>query len=143
MLLRLLPAAVLAVVVGLSVVLPVGRLFTAGPWQADGRAAQARRVLAVVPDGATVAAANRPAPQLTGRCEVSLFPYLTPPGAAGTGASAGDWRRPVAGRVAVLDDPGGFPVPEPEQARARAGRPGAGHREVASGGGVAVYHWEG
>ncbi len=136
---RLLPLGVPAVAVGLSVLLPVGRLFTAGPWQVDERVGQARRVLAVVPDGVTVAVANRLAPQLTGRCQVSLFPYLTSPGAAGTG----DWRRPVAEWVAVLDSPGDFPLPEPEQTRARAGLPAAGYREVAAGGGVAVYRWEG
>ncbi|WP_035849237.1 DUF2079 domain-containing protein [Kitasatospora azatica] len=97
--------------------------------------AVARQTLAVIPDGASVAAANRLAPQLTNRCTVSLFPFLTAPGAAGP-----SWR-PVAEWVAVLDDPDGFPVPTDQQRAAQDGLPQAGYRVVAVGGGVTVYHW--
>ncbi|WP_433267911.1 DUF2079 domain-containing protein [Actinosynnema sp. CS-041913] len=45
-------------------------------WDA-AQQAEARRILALIPDDATVAASNRVAPQLTGRCEVSLFPWHT------------------------------------------------------------------
>ncbi|MGW4691279.1 DUF2079 domain-containing protein [Kitasatospora cineracea] len=102
---------------------------------APPRLADARAVLATVPDGARVAAANRLAPQLTGRCTVSLFPYLTRPG------RDAPWGRPTAEWVAVLDRPGDFPLPEAEMLRARAELPGAGYREVAAGGGVTVYRW--
>ncbi|MCX4749020.1 DUF2079 domain-containing protein [Kitasatospora sp. NBC_01287] len=94
-----------------------------------------RQVLAVIPDGATVAAANQLAPQLTDRCTVSLFPYLTYPGATGP------VNRPVARWVAALDDPGDFPVPESEQLKATAALPAAGYRVVAAGGGITVYRW--
>ncbi|TWF82827.1 putative membrane protein [Kitasatospora viridis] len=103
----------------------------------DPQVRQARQVLAVIPDGATVAAANQLAPQLTDRCTVSLFPYLTYPNAAG---SVG---RPVARWVAALDRPGDFPVPEPDQLTALAALPTAGYRVVAAGGGVTVYQWNG
>ncbi|MER5867316.1 DUF2079 domain-containing protein [Kitasatospora sp. NPDC002040] len=97
----------------------------------------ARRTLAVIPDGATVAAANRLAPQLTDRCTVSLFPYLTFPGATGP-----SWR-PEARWVAAEDRPGDFPVPQSEQLALLAALPGAGYRVAATGGGVTVYQWTG
>ncbi|QKW20079.1 DUF2079 domain-containing protein [Kitasatospora sp. NA04385] len=102
---------------------------------APPRPVDARAVLATVPDGARVAAANRLAPQLTGRCTVSLFPYLTRPG------RDAPWGRPTAEWVAVLDRPGDFPLPEAEMLRARAELADQGYREVAAGGGVAVYRW--
>ncbi|MFE9424943.1 DUF2079 domain-containing protein [Kitasatospora sp. NPDC006697] len=95
----------------------------------------ARQALAVIPDGATVAAANRLAPQLTARCTVSLFPDLSPPDAPGPPS------RPVAHWVAALDEPDGFPVPRSEQLAALAALPAAGYRPVAAGGGVTVYEW--
>ncbi|MFE0464305.1 DUF2079 domain-containing protein [Kitasatospora sp. NPDC058965] len=97
----------------------------------------ARHALAAIPDGATVAAANQLAPQLTGRCTVSLFPYLTYPDARGP------LRRPVARWVAAVDRPGDFPVPEREQRAAQAALPAAGYRVAAVGGGVTVYEWTG
>ncbi|MFJ9523136.1 DUF2079 domain-containing protein [Kitasatospora sp. NPDC101801] len=97
----------------------------------------ARRTLAVIPDGATVAAANRLAPQLTGRCTVSLFPYLTFPGAEGP-----NWR-PEARWVAAEDRPGDFPVPQSEQLAVLDSLPRAGYRVAATGGGVTVYEWTG
>jgi hypothetical protein len=45
-------------------------------WQPSDHVAAARSVLAIIPDGATVAASNSLAPQLTGRTEVSLFGIL-------------------------------------------------------------------
>jgi hypothetical protein len=44
-------------------------------WDVARRAAAAE-VVAMVPDGADVAASNRLAPHLTGRCRVSLFPRV-------------------------------------------------------------------
>ncbi|WP_051731909.1 DUF2079 domain-containing protein [Kitasatospora phosalacinea] len=122
---------VAALVPALAVLLlPAAPAGTAPPRPADARAA-----LAVVPDGARVAAANRLAPQLTGRCTVSLFPYLTRPD------RVAPWDRPTAEWVAVLDRPGDFPLPEAEMRRARADLAGQGYREVAAGGGVTVYRW--
>lgn len=47
------------------------------PQWTDAEVASARQVLAGIPDGAGVAASNRLAPQLTGRCRVQLFPPLS------------------------------------------------------------------
>ncbi|WP_371516918.1 DUF2079 domain-containing protein [Kitasatospora sp. NBC_01300] len=139
-------AGMLAVTVALTATGPVAGVLSGDARRGDGRAAQVRRVLAVVPDGARVAAANRLAPQLTGRCTVSLFPYLTPPGGAGGAGGAGGpggWGRPVAEWVAVLEEPDVFPVPVAEQRRFLAGLvDGGGYRRVADGAGVAVYHWQ-
>ncbi|MEV7939625.1 DUF2079 domain-containing protein [Kitasatospora sp. NPDC088264] len=133
-------AGMLAVTVALTATGPVAGVLSGEARRGDGRAAQVRRVLAVVPDGARVAAANRLAPQLTGRCTVSLFPYLTPPGGVG---GPGGWGRPVAEWVAVLEEPDAFPVPVAEQRRFLAGLvDGGGYRRVADGAGVAVYHWQ-
>ena len=84
-----------------------------------------------------VAAANDLAPQLTSRCTVSLFPYLTPPDSA-----PGPSWRPVAYWVATLDDrPGDFPLPASQIATARAELTDQGYRIAAQGGGVTVYAW--
>ncbi|WP_329583756.1 DUF2079 domain-containing protein [Kitasatospora sp. NBC_01250] len=96
-----------------------------------------RETLAVIPDGASVAASNQLAPQLTGRCEVSLFPYLTYPGQQGPAG------RPVADWVAAFDRPNGFPTPVAQELDAIAQLTRAGYRSVARGGGVTVYHWVG
>ncbi|MFJ7250519.1 DUF2079 domain-containing protein [Kitasatospora sp. NPDC098652] len=128
----------LAVTVALTTPGPVADLLSAHTWRGDGRAARVRAVLAVVPDGARVAAGNHLAPQLTGRCTVSLFPYLTPPG------GPDDWGRPVADWVAVRDALEDFPVPEEEQRRFLARLvDGGGYRRVAQGAGVSVYRWQG
>ncbi|MFE4513580.1 DUF2079 domain-containing protein [Kitasatospora sp. NPDC056783] len=131
-------AGMLVVTVLMTATGPVAGLLTdlsSGDAQrADGRAAQVRRVLAAVPDGARVAAANRLAPQLTARYTVSLFPYLTPPG------TDGGWQRPAADWVAVLDEPDAFPVPPREQLRTLAELSASGYRPVAAGAGVTVYH---
>lgn len=105
------------------------------------RAAQVREVLAVVPDGARVAAGDRLVPQLTVRCPVSLFPYLTTPDGPG---GPGGWGGPVADRVAVQDGLEDFPVPKEDQRRflTRLVDDGA-YRRVAQGAGVTVYRWQG
>ncbi len=64
-----------AVTAAFMVVLPL-RPATQPEWN-EQQIADARRILALVPDNATVAASNRLAPQLTGRCRVSLFPWHT------------------------------------------------------------------
>ena len=87
-----------------------------------------RRALAVIPDGVSVAASNRLAPQLTGRCSVSLFPYLTYPG------QLAPWGRPTVTWVATLDPLGEFPVSQSAQLSAQAALSTAGYRVVATGG---------
>jgi hypothetical protein len=47
------------------------------PQWTDAEVASAREALTRIPDGAGVAASNRLAPQLTGRCRVQLFPPLS------------------------------------------------------------------
>ncbi len=120
---------VLALLVAVCTV-PVPDLGAPGP-----AVAAIRRALAVIPDGATVAASNRLAPQLTDRCTVSLFPSMTYPGAVGP------WDRPTAYWVATLDPLGDFPVPQSEQLRDRAALTAAGYRLVTDEGGVRVYRW--
>jgi hypothetical protein len=71
---RWFPSACLAVAVLASAVLPLNALADPSTWRRDPAAAAIRTVLRQVPDGATVAAGNRLAPQLTARCEVYLFP---------------------------------------------------------------------
>ncbi|GLF94389.1 DUF2079 domain-containing protein [Streptomyces yaizuensis] len=78
------PAAVrhvrasLATALGVTLVLlpsfPLAQLAQRATWQRSAHAEAARALLARIPDGATVAASNRLAPQLTARCEVVLFP---------------------------------------------------------------------
>ncbi|WP_395292275.1 DUF2079 domain-containing protein [Kitasatospora hibisci] len=127
------PAAALGFALAVA---PVPSLSGPGP-----EVRTARQVLAVIPDGSAVAAANRLAAQLTDRCTVSLFPYLSTPDAV---ASAGpSVRRPEARWVAVTDHPGDFPVPEAEQLAAQAALPAAGYEVAAAGGGVTVYRWAG
>ncbi|GAA1267013.1 DUF2079 domain-containing protein [Kitasatospora nipponensis] len=94
-----------------------------------------RRILAVIPDGAAVAAANSLAPQLTARCTVSLFPEFTAPGQAGVAG------RLVARWIVSPDVPGDFPVPRERQLAVLASLPAAGYRVAAVGGGVTVYRW--
>ncbi|GAB3286742.1 DUF2079 domain-containing protein [Parasphingorhabdus pacifica] len=54
--------------------LPLASLFEAQTWRTDARVVAARQVLDRIPDGASVAASNMLVPQLTSRCEVSVFP---------------------------------------------------------------------
>ena len=49
-------------------------LVDSATWRSDPIAARTRALLDRIPDGATVAAENRLAPQLTARCTVYLFP---------------------------------------------------------------------
>jgi hypothetical protein len=72
------------------------------PWTEE-QVATARGVLARIPDGADVAASNRLAPHLTGRCRVQLFPRLP------AGEPLPDW-------VAVAR-PFSWPAPETHEAR--------------------------
>ncbi|MGE7439425.1 MULTISPECIES: DUF2079 domain-containing protein [Kitasatospora] len=127
--LKLVPSGALVVAVAM---LPVPSLSSPG-----SQVANAKQALSLIPDGAAVAAANRLAPQLTDRCTVSLFPYLTPPG------QAAPWIRPTAYWVATLDHPDNFPFPDAQLKRFEEALPSMGYRQVVAGGGVTVYRWVG
>ncbi|MEY9841133.1 DUF2079 domain-containing protein [Streptacidiphilus sp. EB103A] len=83
---------------------PFVQLARADTWRTDPRIAAAHRVLDLIPDGATVAAGNRLAPQLTNRDQVSIF---------GVAAAATDPQWIV---VDTVDD-GGWPVSTRHQAQ--------------------------
>ncbi|MFC8277753.1 DUF2079 domain-containing protein [Streptomyces sp. NPDC057271] len=67
-------ATVLAVTVVLIPSFPLAQLAQRPTWRTTPHVEAARSLLARIPDGATVAASNRLAPQLTSRCEVVIFP---------------------------------------------------------------------
>ncbi|MFC7309572.1 DUF2079 domain-containing protein [Streptomyces monticola] len=78
-----------------------GLLLRSATWQTPAHVTAARQVLALIPDGATVAASNRLAPQLTSRCEVVLFPGHPEPGTDSDWIvhdryAADDWPKPTA-----------------------------------------------
>ncbi|MFD8723495.1 DUF2079 domain-containing protein [Streptomyces sp. NPDC059629] len=54
---------------------PLGQLLQPDTWHTSPRVAQAHRILELIPDGATVAASNRLAPQLTDRAQVTVFGF--------------------------------------------------------------------
>lgn len=67
-------AVVLAVTVVMIPSFPLAQLVQRPTWRTTPHIEAARALLARIPDGATVAASNRLAPQLTSRCEVVIFP---------------------------------------------------------------------
>lgn len=67
-------AIVLAVTVVMIPSFPLAQLAQRPTWRSTPHIEAARALLARIPDGATVAASNRLAPQLTSRCEVVIFP---------------------------------------------------------------------
>ncbi|MFG3346559.1 DUF2079 domain-containing protein [Streptomyces sp. NPDC048018] len=67
-------ATVLAVTAALLPSFPLAQLAQRATWHTTPHLEAARDLLARIPDGATVAASNRLAPQLTSRCTVVLFP---------------------------------------------------------------------
>ncbi|WP_433324153.1 DUF2079 domain-containing protein [Spirillospora sp. CA-294931] len=90
-----------------------------GPWRPSPGAVAA---LKAVPDGADVAAANRLAPQLTGRCRV-FMPHLSD-------AQPPEWF--------VMTE-----TPTPYEAHVAWRLPRLGYRVVARGGGVVVLRFKG
>ncbi|QMU80275.1 DUF2079 domain-containing protein [Streptacidiphilus sp. PB12-B1b] len=108
---------------------PLVQLAQPGTWRADPRIAGARRIMDLIPDGASVAAGNRLVPQLTDRATVTEF-----------GLSA----RP-APRWIMLDTatPQGWPITAAQQAdlvdRART----EGYRTVADADGFLLLHLAG
>jgi hypothetical protein len=71
---RVVPPAAAAAALVVTLALPLGVLATPARLVPDARAVAARHLLGMIPDGASVAASNRLAPQLTARCQVYLFP---------------------------------------------------------------------
>ncbi|MFF3319693.1 DUF2079 domain-containing protein [Streptomyces sp. NPDC003035] len=67
-------ATVLAVTAVMIPSFPLAQLAQRATWRTTPHIEAARALLARIPDGATVAASNRLAPQLTSRCEVVIFP---------------------------------------------------------------------
>ncbi|MEV6331745.1 DUF2079 domain-containing protein [Streptomyces sp. NPDC051909] len=65
---------VLAVTAVMLPSFPLAQLAQRATWRTASHVEAARSLLARIPDGATVAASNRLAPQLTSRCTVVLFP---------------------------------------------------------------------
>jgi uncharacterized membrane protein len=114
---RWMPRVSLAVAVLLTAVMPLRALADPATWRPDPAAAAIRAALRQIPDGATVAASNRLAPQLTARCEVYLFPFRP------DATVRPDW-------VAVLDPAGSSPA---------GALPALGYREVSAGGGVVLF----
>ncbi len=71
-------ALALVVAVAHTGQLPMHRLVVPAFWNLPARTVHAGQLLAMIPDGARVAASNRLAPQLTRRCDVRLFPAASP-----------------------------------------------------------------
>lgn len=70
-------APVLALVVALCVPQPLWSVLDPASWRVPEQVRSAEALLRIIPDGADVAASNRIAPQLTGRCRV--FRFLSEP----------------------------------------------------------------
>ncbi|MQS36911.1 DUF2079 domain-containing protein [Streptomyces katsurahamanus] len=125
---------------------PLAQLAQRTTWRSTPHTAAARSLLAKIPDGASVAASNRLAPQLTSRCEVVLFPAF-PVGArlhahGGTGLPrpTADWiihdsRAPEAWPYRM----GHWPYPlERQTAELRAAQRSHGYRKVAQRDGITL-----
>jgi uncharacterized membrane protein len=121
---RVAPVVGLAAALALCPMLPMRDLVSPGYWAADSRAAIA--VLGEIPDGATVAATNVLAPQLTARCTVYLFPTYP----------AGNL---LPEYVALLDRPDITLLPAPVVAAGLDRLPGLGYRVVAQRDGVLLW----
>ena len=115
----------LAAALALCPVLPLRDLVSPLYWAHDGSATRA--ALAVIPDGATVAATNALAPQLTSRCTVFLFPTYP-----------GPQLRPEY--VALLDPSDTTLFPADAMAAGVDRLPGLGYRMVAHRAGVVLWH---
>jgi uncharacterized membrane protein len=119
--------------VAVTVVFAVGLLPRFAFWRMTGpgfyrvspQVSAARALLARIPDGATVAAGDYLAPQLTDRCTVVLFPdpFHRPAG----------WVIVDSGRLSAV------PAPEPRQRAALQALPGQGFRLVGDRDGILLF----
>lgn len=112
----------LVITLGLAAI-PISQANGQPPWTAEQRVA-ADAVLDRIPDGATVAAANRLAPHLTNRCRVFLFPLQ---------AMRPEW-------VVVALPSAGWPVSVVDEQNKVNALPGLGYRLVADSGNVLLFH---
>jgi len=92
----------LAVTVGTLPLHPLVELVEPGTWTTPAQVRTASRVMALIPDGATVATTNRLGAQLTSRTTVTLICQQTPPP-----------RRPPQWVLFDAADPTKFPCPMP------------------------------
>ncbi|MEU8759769.1 DUF2079 domain-containing protein [Streptomyces sp. NPDC048659] len=140
-------ATVLAVTAVLLPSFPLAQLAQRATWHTTAHVRAARALLAEIPDGATVAASNRLAPQLTARCEVVLFPTFP------VGGRLYDYPREVPPPTAewIVHDsetpeswpykPGHWPYPLPQQlAELRDARRLHGYELVARRDGITLLH---
>ncbi|WP_433183733.1 DUF2079 domain-containing protein [Actinoallomurus sp. CA-150999] len=84
-------APILALIIAMCVPQPLWRVLDPASWRVPEQVRAAEALLRIIPDEADVAAANRIAPQLTGRCRVFRFlseptPQFRPEWVATTGA---------------------------------------------------------
>ena len=105
----------LAVTVGTLPLHPLVELVEPGTWTTPPHVRAAARILALVPDGATVATTNRLAPQLTSRATVTLICQTAPP------------LQPPQWVLFDSTDPTKFPCPMPQIAAEVAADQASGH----------------
>ncbi|MGW5422635.1 DUF2079 domain-containing protein [Streptomyces sp. NPDC003943] len=141
-------ATVLAVTAVLIPSFPLAQLAQRATWHTTPHLEAARALLARIPDGATVAASNRLAPQLTSRCTVVLFPTFP------VGGRLYEYRRkdlPPPTAEWIVHDPeapeawpyrrGHWPYPlEQQDAELAAARRTYGYELVARRDGITLLH---
>ncbi|MEU6980829.1 MULTISPECIES: DUF2079 domain-containing protein [unclassified Streptomyces] len=141
-------ATVLAVTAVLLPSFPLAQLAQRATWHTTGHLRAARALLDEIPDGATVAASNRLAPQLTSRCAVVLFPTF-PVGGRLYAYPREDLPPPTAEWI-IHDSrapeawpykPGHWPYPLPQQLdELRAAQREHGYELVARRDGITLLH---
>ena len=126
---------------------PLAQIAHRSTWRTTAHVSAVRDLLRRIPDGATVAASNRLAPQLTSRATVVLFPTF--PVRVGSCTGGPPHPRPTAQWIAYDRGPaeswpyppGAWPYPEPRQEereyRKRARR-GTAYVRVAQEDGVSL-----
>ncbi|WP_235960196.1 DUF2079 domain-containing protein [Actinomadura macrotermitis] len=121
----LLAHTALVIALGALPFLPFARLVQPGFYSTPAHVQAAQRLMARIPDGAAVAAGNRLVPQLTARCQVTLF--------ADVHHRPVDWVIVDTGRLT------GVPAPEDAQKAALRDLPARGYAEVARQDGIVLF----
>ncbi|QIQ02909.1 DUF2079 domain-containing protein [Streptomyces liangshanensis] len=138
---------VLAVTVVMLPSFPLAQLAQRATWRTTPHIEAARALLARIPDGVTVAASNRLAPQLTARCEVVVFPTF--PVGGRLYEYDRELPRPTAEWIVYDREPpeawpypsGAWPYPAPEQdAQLVAAQRKYGYEVVARRDGITLLH---
>jgi len=122
---RAVPAGVLVIALALLPRFSLWHLAHPGFYRTSGHVTAARHVMAEIPDGASVAASDYLAPQLTDRCTVILFPDL--------------YRRAADWIVVDTTRPGGVHSTPAEQLADVRALPSQGYRQVAAADGVLLF----